>query len=98
MHPGDEVARPTNASETTRVETFSDAVFAISITLLGLALKVPKPDHDSLLLALAHQWPAFLALVTSFMTIGIVWINHHRLFTHIRSVSHGLLLLNGLLL
>lgn len=39
-----------------------------------------------------------LALVTSFMTIGIVWINHHRVFTHIHAISHGLLLLNGLLL
>lgn len=92
------MARHTNASETIRVETFSDAVFAISITLLGLALKVPRPGHEPLLLALARQWPALLALVTSFMTIGIVWINHHRVFTHIHVVSHGLLLLNGLLL
>lgn len=87
-----------NASETTRVETFSDGVFAISITLLGLTMKVPRPGDEPLFLALAHEWPALLALVTSFMTIGIVWINHHRVFTHIHVVSHGLLLLNGLLL
>lgn len=98
MHPADHVLRA-NASETTRVETFSDAVFAISMTLLGLALKVPRPEaHESLLLALGREWPAFLAVVTSFVTISIVWINHHRLFTHIHRVSHGLMLVNGLLL
>jgi len=86
------------ASETARVETFSDGVFAIAITLLGLGLKVPAPDRGSLLVALVHEWPSFLAFTTSFVTIGIVWINHHRLFTHIRRVSHGLLLWNGLLL
>ena len=85
-------------NETARVEIFSDSVFAISITLLGLALKVPSPGHGSLLRALASDWPSFLAFVTSFVTIGIVWINHHRLFTHIRGASHGLLLWNGLLL
>ena len=98
MHHADRVAR-TNASETTRVETFSDAVFAISMTLLGLTLKVPRPEpHESLLLALAREWPEFLSVVTSFVTISIVWINHHRLFTHIHRISHGLMLVNGLLL
>ena len=81
-----------------RVEAFSDGVFAIAITLLGLTLKVPKLSDSSLLDALAREWPSFLAFVTSFATIGIVWINHHRLFTHIRRVSHGLLMWNGLLL
>lgn len=98
MHLVDRVARAT-ASETTRVEAFSDAVFAISMTLLGLTLKVPKAESDqSLLVALGREWPEFLSVVTSFVTISIVWINHHRLFTHIHRVSHGLLLVNGVLL
>ena len=87
-----------HASETTRVETFSDSVFAIAITLLGLGLEVPRPGAGSVFGALAREWPSFLAFVTSFATIGIVWINHHRVFTHVRRVSHGLLMWNGLLL
>jgi len=89
-------AHPT--SETTRVETFSDSVFAIAITLLGLSLKVPQLGTGSVLGALAREWPSFLAFATSFATIGIVWVNHHRVFTHVRRVSHGLLMWNGLLL
>jgi uncharacterized membrane protein len=86
------------AKETGRVEAFSDGVFAIAITLLGFTFKVPSAAGAHLATALAASWPALLAFVTSFMTIGILWINHHRLFTHIRKVNHSLLLLNGFLL
>ena len=86
------------ASESTRVETFSDGVFAIAITLLGLGLRVPSLGAGSVFGALGRAWPSFLAFATSFATIGIVWVNHHRMFTHVRRVSHGLLLWNGLLL
>jgi uncharacterized membrane protein len=86
------------ARETGRVEAFSDGVFAIAITLLGFTLKVATGAGDHLAMALVKNWPAFVAFITSFMTIGILWINHHRLFTHIRKVDHSLLLLNGLLL
>ena len=85
-------------TESTRVETFSDGVFAIAITLLGLGLKVPWFGDGSVFCALAREWPRFVAFTTSFATIGIVWVNHHRVFTHIRRVSHGLLMWNGLLL
>lgn len=82
------------------MEAFSDGVFAIAITLLILELKVPKDlaDSSSLLNVLGHQWPSYLAFLTSFATIGIMWINHHRLFTHIRRIDNGLLVLNLLLL
>jgi len=86
--------------ETARIEAFSDGVFAIAITLLVLDLRVPRDlaDGRALLRALADQWPAYLAFVTSFAFIGIMWINHHKMFTYIRRADHGLLLLNTLFL
>jgi uncharacterized membrane protein len=88
------------ARETSRIEAFSDGVFAIAITLLVLDLKIPHDmaEGRDLAAALWRQWPAYLAFVTSFATIGIMWINHHRLFTLIRRTDDGLLILNGLLL
>ncbi len=86
--------------ETGRIEAFSDGVFAIAITLLVLDIKVPQGAMAGphLLRALVNQWPAYLAFVTSFATIGIMWINHHRLFTLIRRTDHALLVCNSLLL
>jgi uncharacterized membrane protein len=70
-------------TETSRLETFADGVFAIAITLLVLGLRSPAPDED-LGRALADQWPEFAAYVVSFLTIGIIWAQHHRLFKFIR--------------
>jgi uncharacterized membrane protein len=87
--------------ETSRLEAFSDGVFAIAMTLLVLDLKVPPAGDASgaaLWPALLRQWPAYLAFVTSFATIGIMWINHHLNFTLVRRTDHTLLVLNGLLL
>jgi len=87
--------------ETGRVEAFSDGVFAIAVTLLVLDLKVPKPGDlggASLLSALARQWPSFLAYLTSFATILVMWVNHHKMFSHIRRTDDRFLFLNGLLL
>ncbi|HYM68310.1 MAG TPA: TMEM175 family protein [bacterium] len=92
---------PGDAGEnaTGRVEAFSDGVFAIAITLLVLELHVPdRAAGVPLTAALAGQWPSYLAFLTSFATIGIMWINHHRMFTLIRRSDHTLLVLNGLLL
>jgi uncharacterized membrane protein len=82
--------------ETGRVEAFSDGVFAIAITLLVLEIRVE--DYDHLWRALAHQWPAYLAYVTSFLTVGSVWIAHHGLFVRLRYIDPTLLRLNLLLL
>jgi uncharacterized membrane protein len=90
--------RARDEKETTRLEAFSDGVFAIAITLLVLDLKIPHGSAESLHAQLIAQWPAYLAYLTSFATIGIMWINHHRLFLLIRRVDHTLLLLNVLLL
>jgi len=87
-------------SETSRIEAFSDGVFAIAITLLVLDLKVPHDASgaDRLVQLLVAQWPAYLAFLTSFATILIMWINHHRIFTLIGRSDDRLLFYNGLLL
>jgi uncharacterized membrane protein len=85
-------------SETARVEAFSDGVFAIAITLLILEIKVPPIGQDHLAAALLRQWPSYLAFLMSFIYIGVMWINHHRMFTHIRKSDDVLLVLNLLLL
>ncbi len=87
--------------ETNRLEAFSDGVFAVAITLLVLNI---KPLSDEVLKdggfwnELGFQWPTLLAFVTSFFTIGIMWINHHRLFNRIKRADTGLMLFNLLLL
>ena len=65
---------------TGRIEAFSDGVFAIAITLLVLDLGVPASSFDDLWSGIAHQWPSYLAYVTSFVTIGGLWMAHHALF------------------
>ncbi|HEY2065101.1 MAG TPA: TMEM175 family protein [Gemmatimonadaceae bacterium] len=84
-----------------RIEAFSDAVFAIIITLLVLELRVPRRDalHGmSLAEALWHQWPVYVAVVLSFLQVGVVWANHHAMFHYIRRTDHRLLIYNLLLL
>jgi uncharacterized membrane protein len=81
-------------TETARLEAFSDGVFAIAITLLILEIKVPSSDTAGLGAELARQWPSYLAFFISFAFIGIMWINHHRLFMHIKRTDDTLLLLN----
>ena len=92
-----ETQRELEEKETGRLEAFSDGVFAIAITLLVLELRVPDGPQP-LGTRLIAQWPSFAAFVTSFATIGIMWLNHHRLFMLVRRVDHALLVLNGLLL
>ena len=85
--------------ETLRVEAFSDGVFAIAITLLILEIRVPESGEGAhLRAALSHLWPSFLAFFSSFMTIGVMWMNHHRLFTLIERCDDTLIVLNLLLL
>jgi len=82
---------------TARLEAFSDGVFAIAITLLVLELSVDTATHD-LGAALVHIWPSYLAYVTSFLTVGVIWVNHHGLFNYVDHVDRALLFLNTLLL
>ncbi len=73
-------------------------MFAIAVTLLVLDLKVPHGAEGTLATVLVNQWPAYLAFVTSFMTILVMWVSHHRMFGQLGRVSDALMLYNGLLL
>jgi uncharacterized membrane protein len=79
-------------SETARLETFSDGVFAIAATLLILELKLD--GHGSVTHQLLHLWPSYAAYAISFVTIGIMWINHHTLFRQIARVDRTFLAIN----
>jgi TMEM175 potassium channel family protein len=74
-----------------RVETFSDGVIAIIITIMVLELKVP---HDSSPTALLPLVPVFLSYLLSFIYLGIYWCNHHHLFHAIERVNGGVLWAN----
>src|SRR5579872_6406909 len=81
---------------TGRLEAFSDGVFAIAATLLVLEFSVSSGrdlGHQ-----LLHLWPAYLAYVTSFVTIGIIWINHHHTVSLMERTDRTMLFLNNLLL
>jgi uncharacterized membrane protein len=81
-----------------RLEIFSDAVFAVAITLLALNLTIPGPGHGPLADQLTHQWQAFAAYVISFFTIGTIWVNHHALLADITFVNRSLMFRNLILL
>jgi uncharacterized membrane protein len=81
-----------------RLEAFSDGVFAVAITLLVLNLAVAGPGHHSLLRQLGESWASFAAYVISFFVIGIIWVNHHVLIRTIALVDRMLLFLNLVLL
>jgi uncharacterized membrane protein len=82
---------------TSRIETFSDGVFAIAITLLALDLRAPG-DTRHLGDYLPAQWPSYIAYVISFLLIGLVWANHHTMFDQIVRGDRVLLFINTLLL
>ena len=88
---------PSVHRDTDRLVAFSDAVFAISITLLVLEIR-PPADYTNLLHGLAALWPSYLAYAVTFLFIGQVWANHHVMFDHIRAADRVVLLLNTLLL
>src|SRR6185369_7888320 len=84
-----------------RVVFFSDAVFAIVITLLVLELKVPhliEHNEPALRNALLELLPRVMGFVISFLIIGLMWIEHHRIFRYIEDYDGGLLWRNLLLL
>jgi len=88
--------------ETSRVEAFSDGVFAIALTLLIFTIKVPELDDfiskEKLYLALVNLWPSYLAFLLSFTAVLIMWINHHGFFKYLRKINNSFLYANGFLL
>jgi uncharacterized membrane protein len=79
-------------SETARLETFSDGVFAIAATLLILDVRLS--GHGSVTHQLVHAWPSYAAYAISFATLGIVWVNHHTVFSQIGRVDRTFLFIN----
>ena len=89
---------PDNELPLGRLEAFSDGVFAIAITLLVLELGVSADAGDHLLTAILHEWPAYLAYVTSFLTIGLVWLEHSAITGTLRRADAALYRINLLIL
>lgn len=89
---------PARLAVTGRTEAFSDGVFAIVITLLILDVRAPASDPSGLLGDLLAQWPAYLGYLTSFLYVGVIWLNHHALFNRIQRIDKGLNLTNLALL
>jgi len=83
---------------TSRMEAFSDGVFAIAITLLVLDLIVPEAAEKHVGSALLREWPIFLAYVVSFASIGVAWLSHSTITEYVERADSILLRLNLLLL
>lgn len=99
VEPGSEAGNDTGAlTETTRLEAFSDGVFAIAITLLVLEVKVPSVEEadavGGVFRALATRWPSYVGYAISFGTLGIMWANHHSMFQYIHRTNRNFLLIN----
>jgi uncharacterized membrane protein len=78
-----------------RLEAFSDGVLAIAITLLVIEIRPPEVhEGESLAHALLTLWPSYVSYVVSFLTIGVIWLNHHRIFDQVVRVDGPLLILN----
>jgi uncharacterized membrane protein len=81
-----------------RLEAFSDGVFAIAATLLILEIQLPDTRGAHLGDELLHLWPSYLAYATSFLTIGIIWINHHACVSCLKRADRTLLFINTVFL
>jgi len=80
-----------------RLETFSDVVFAIAITLLVLTIAQPA-NYSKLATQLLDRWPSLAAYVVSFLILGIMWLNHHTVFSYVQRIDHGFFYRNLVLL
>lgn len=87
--------------ETLRIETFSDGVFCIAVTLLSIEIGVEvhgDVSNTELTHALLAKWPIYLAYVMSFVNVLLAWIGHHSLFRMFSRSDNGIMISNGLLL
>ena len=83
---------------TSRLEAFSDGVFAVAITLLVLQFTVPEVASGKLLANLLGQWPQLVTYIASFLTVGVVWVNHHTIFRNLRAADRTIQFINLVLL
>jgi uncharacterized membrane protein len=74
-----------------RLESFTDGVIAILITIMVLSLRVPEAADFA---ALRPMWPVFFTYLLSFVFLGIYWNNHHHMFQLMDSVTGGILWAN----
>jgi len=87
--------------ETIRIETFSDGVFCIAVTLLSIEIGVElhgDVTNKELTHALLAKWPIYLAYVISFVNVLLAWIGHHSLFKMLHKSDNSIMITNGLLL
>ncbi len=87
--------------ETIRIETFSDGIFCIAVTLLSIEIGIEVEagmTNKSLMVAMQHKWPILLAYVISFINVLLAWIGHHSLFKKINTTNNFVMISNGLLL
>jgi uncharacterized membrane protein len=87
-----------NRWDTGRIEAFSDGVFAFAITLLVLDIRVPESEFNHLWHGIARQWPSYLGYVTSFLTVGAIWMVHHSMFLRVKYANRQVTTVNLLLL
>ena len=88
--------------DSSRIEAFSDGVFGFAVTLIIFNISVPHigkgRDGNVLWRSLLELWPSFLALVLSFVTVFIMWMNHHVMFKCLRGIDARIAIANGLVL
>jgi len=87
--------------ETLRIETFSDGVFCIAVTLLSIEIGVEihgNITNDGLRQALFAKWPICLAYIISFVNVLLAWIGHHSMFKMLHKSDNAIMITNGLLL
>jgi uncharacterized membrane protein len=87
--------------ETIRIETFSDGIFCIAVTLLSIEIGIEVKEgmtNKGLMEELLRKWPILLAYVTSFINVLLAWMGHHSLFKKINTTDSFVMIANGLLL
>lgn len=96
------MSNQSNYFSKTRIEAFSDGVFAIILTLLVLEIKVPDIENHSSKQALFHALisllPKVISWIVSFLIVCVIWVNHHRIFEQLQTITHGLFWFNANLL
>ncbi len=85
-------------AETDRLETFSDGVLSITMTLLVAEIVRPEHEAGQLLERLAAQWASYIAFLASFWYAGVIWLNHRAVFARVRYCDRSLHLANLFLL